>query len=1000
MSDSYVLQHTAEAIDHKRDLIDKNKNLLPYPYIDSETNLPIKFSAELEDIGDGSILVIDTTTSTIERVLATCPLLVGKKYTVSLDFTNIVDTTISVDNPGFELRVEGGGKTATAKNDADGKNSSAELDLTDVVGNDKNEIAISVKIVIPAGVNSGLLIKPQIEEGEEKTDWVPYMDKIGTYVDRRFNGTNAKLKVLADKSPISLGEGVNSIIQKNTSCKAIGEAAQAFGRSSTAVGLTAHAEGLGCRVIESLPTTPDISDITINAVDNVAKTISVVGASLIEVLDKIENHGAALHISEIGYFVATSAVISESKDSVTFFLAVHPDDYDISNLEGKSIVEIYTGIALGEGAHSEGRYTVANGEASHAEGLRTKAIRNMTHAEGQDTTARGYASHAEGYKTTAVGLGSHIEGGAGTHNDTKYSDYDTLKKEWDVERFAQAHGEHSHVEGYNNIAWGNKSHAEGGGTHAIGERSHAEGYDTSACGDASHTEGHGTIAIGDYSHTEGEYTNASGKWAHAEGYNTVAIGSASHIEGGSKAYNETKYSDYAALKSDWDVEKFAQAHGSYSHVEGCNNIAWGNFSHAEGEETTTSGQWAHAEGYKTTASGYGSHAEGRETTASNDFAHAEGRSTTASGEYSHAEGEQTKASNTWAHAEGYKTTASGYGSHAEGRETTASNDFAHAEGRNTKALHKNSHAAGLGTITGRDSQTVVGQYNSADTNALLVVGNGDKDTKRSNAFTVNADGTATIGTAPVEPMDVVNKQYLEDKLASDNFNPSGTYENLTAGKAVRDSDENVIKDTYAKKSEIPTVPTEVSTFNNDAGYLTSIPSEYITESDLEDKGYLTEHQDLSGYAKKGEIPTTLPASDVYAWAKASSKPIYTATEVGASPANHNHNLNMEVLKILSDAVAHLANSEGTYTIAFSVPCTSKNETADGDVSYRGSISSTLVEDFEIIESVRVKTYSPKVVDAEAHYSGNTLTVTVSNKFAVETVLVEVEYTKKFAFIVY
>lgn len=38
--------------------------------------------------------------------------------------------------------------------------------------------------------------------------------------------------------------------------------------------------------------------------------------------------------------------------------------------------------------------------------------------------------------------------------------------------------------------------------------------------------------------------------------------------------------------------------------------------------------------------------------------------------------------------------------------------------------------------------------------------------------------------------------------------------------------------------------------------------------------------DLSGYAKKTDIPKTLPASDVYAWAKASTKPSYTASEVG------------------------------------------------------------------------------------------------------------------------
>lgn len=49
---------------------------------------------------------------------------------------------------------------------------------------------------------------------------------------------------------------------------------------------------------------------------------------------------------------------------------------------------------------------------------------------------------------------------------------------------------------------------------------------------------------------------------------------------------------------------------------------------------------------------------------------------------------------------------------------------------------------------------------------------------------------------------------------------------------------------YAKKSDIP------------ADYLKEIPSEYITESELNEKGYLTEHQSLEGYAKKSDIPDT------------------------------------------------------------------------------------------------------------------------------------------------
>lgn len=49
----------------------------------------------------------------------------------------------------------------------------------------------------------------------------------------------------------------------------------------------------------------------------------------------------------------------------------------------------------------------------------------------------------------------------------------------------------------------------------------------------------------------------------------------------------------------------------------------------------------------------------------------------------------------------------------------------------------------------------------------------------------------------------------------------------------------------AFKSEIPDV----------SRFITEIPSEYVTETELNAKGYLTEHQDLSAYALKTEIPT-------------------------------------------------------------------------------------------------------------------------------------------------
>ena len=72
----------------------------------------------------------------------------------------------------------------------------------------------------------------------------------------------------------------------------------------------------------------------------------------------------------------------------------------------------------------------------------------------------------------------------------------------------------------------------------------------------------------------------------------------------------------------------------------------------------------------------------------------------------------------------------------------------------------------------------------------------------------------------------------------------------------------------------PTIPSKTSELTNDSGFLTSVPSEYVTETELNSKGYLTEHQDISGKADKA---TTLSGYGIGA--------AYTKTEVNDAIAN-------------------------------------------------------------------------------------------------------------------
>ena len=330
-------------------------------------------------------------------------------------------------------------------------------------------------------------------------------------------------------------------------------------------------------------------------------------------------------------------------------------------------------------------------------------------------------------------------------------------------------GTNSSVLGYNCVASGSSSHAEGQASTASVIGSHAEGYETIASGTYSHSEGTATTASGMFSHAEGCGTTkygivASGYGSHAEGYCTTASGiiasnSGSHAEGArtsSSGYGSHAEGALTSATSDGD------------HAEGCGTTSSGNYgSHAEGYQTLASSTGSHAEGYETIASGIYSHAEGSGTLASGSYSHAEGYCTTASGaseESAHAEGYYTIASGNYSHAEGYKTIASSNSSHAEGHNTTAAvGNYSHAEGSGTLASGNYSHAEGHKTTASGDCSHAEGSYTRAlsyqhaegnynnintattgvasgtDSGTAFVIGNGTPSSP-SNAFRVTYEG--------------------------------------------------------------------------------------------------------------------------------------------------------------------------------------------------------------------------------------------------------------------
>lgn len=101
---------------------------------------------------------------------------------------------------------------------------------------------------------------------------------------------------------------------------------------------------------------------------------------------------------------------------------------------------------------------------------------------------------------------------------------------------------------------------------------------------------------------------------------------------------------------------------------------------------------------------------------------------------------------------------------------------------------------------------------------------------KMNGANKGSSGVVDLGTVITEHQDISGKQ---DKITDLEAIREGASKGATALQSVPSE--------YITESEL-----------NAKGYLTAVPSEYITESELNAKGYITEHQDISGKQDKIE----------------------------------------------------------------------------------------------------------------------------------------------------
>lgn len=342
------------------------------------------------------------------------------------------------------------------------------------------------------------------------------------------------------------------------------------------------------------------------------------------------------------------------------------------------------------------------------------------------------------------------------------------------------------------------------------------------------------------------------------------------------------------------------------------NIAIGGFARknniAVGEGAIAPNSNSIAIGTEVFAKGNSSCAQGSYVTANGDSSCAQGRGTIARGDYSHAEGLGTETNTVAdaAHAEGFQTKASSDYQHVQGKyniEDTA-NKYAHIVGNGTdNSTRSNAHTLdwnGNGWYAGKLSQ----EGTPTDSKDLITKKYFDSNIPKSSDLTdyakktdlpkkagdIGADATGTAvskvnehNTSASSHSDIrslitnlttklntladsddttldqlseivayiKNNKSLIDGITTTKLNISDVADNLTTNitnKALSAKQGVELK----KLIDAITVPTKVSQLTNDSKFLTSVPAEYITEDELNTKGYLTKHQDISGKVDKVE----------------------------------------------------------------------------------------------------------------------------------------------------
>jgi len=395
-----------------------------------------------------------------------------------------------------------------------------------------------------------------------------------------------------------------------------------------------------------------------------------------------------------------------------------------------------SGRVLVESADSVGLNSWASGFESKSIGDYSQALGYRARANGNNSTAIGYYANADSSNSYALGNNSYVGGinsysignGANVIGEGSYA----------IGSGARASGDYSFSIGSNGV---DSTGVSTSPTIASGDYSYAFGM-------GSLSSGIGSFAIGTMDISSNYYTIAMGYQSEASNYFSVAIGSYATSSGESAV----------------SIGYRTSAEGDYSTALGYRNTTTGERATAFGGLNTASGSTSTAFGSGTTASGIASLSCGYGTIASGAKSSSFGHGTEAIGEGSFAIGNSTKAEGEYSIATGINTIAFGGYSFAIGGSTQALNFYSVASGDRSKSSGILSFTHGYELVSRSYDEFVIGRFNDTTTSTyagywswvdpIFVVGNGDDDANRHNAFIIKKDGYVGIGVNPSEILDI------------------------------------------------------------------------------------------------------------------------------------------------------------------------------------------------------------------------------------------------------